>query len=137
MGLEDVLAENDLRMTQPRRLVWEVLTGRNTHMTAQAIAAAVHEKDRTVNTSSVYRTLSLYADLGLARESTFGEDGSRWEPAHSDEMIHLVCESCETVDHHGGEIVNNMRQHLEADHGFTTTQVSVVVKGVCQKCSDT
>jgi len=136
MHLEEMLAENDLRVTRPRRLVWDILTSSNKHLTAQAIAEAVHDQDASVNVSSVYRTLTLFAELNIARETKFGEDGSRWEPAHPDEMIHLVCETCGTVDHHGGQVVSRLRDHLASDHGFISTSINVVVNGTCPACSD-
>ncbi len=135
MHLEEVLAENELRVTRPRRLVWDILRSSNDHLTAQAIADAVHTQDASINVSSVYRALTLFSELGIARESKFGEDGSRWEPAHSDEMIHLVCEKCGTVDHHGGQVVTRLRDHLASDHGFVSSNVNVVVNGTCSNCS--
>ena len=69
MDLESELRVHDLRVTTPRRLVWHVLSHSTDHLTAQAIFEQVNAVDDAVNRSSVYRTLSLFAEIGLARES--------------------------------------------------------------------
>ncbi len=139
MDIDEVLASRELRMTRPRRLVWDVLTSHHTHdthLSAAEVAEHVHMVDETVNVSSVYRALSLFDELGLVRESRLGDDDvSRWEPRHDDDTIHLVCESCGEVQHHHGDAVDRLTTHLAGHHGFTASSVEIVVKGTCEACS--
>ncbi len=136
MEIGATLREHGHRLTQPRRLVWEVLTHSGRHLTAQQIADRVHQADPTVNVSSVYRSLALFSALDLIRESNLGGGGSsRWEPAHPDDQFHLVCEGCGDVQHHAGEIVARTRAHLSADHGFTAGSIELVATGTCDACS--
>lgn len=124
------------RLTGPRQIVWEVVRSAEGHLTVEEITARVHEADPSVNLSSVYRTLALFAEIELVRESNLGTDGaSRWEPAHPDDHFHLVCESCGRVQHHGGDIVETVRSHLAADHGFAAANIELVVTGTCSDCS--
>ena len=71
-----------------------------------------------MNLASVYRSLGLFAELGLARESHTGDDAGEWELSHPDDRFHVVCDSCGRVDHHGGAYVEEIRSHLQSDHGF-------------------
>ena len=136
MDLAEALRTRDLRLTRPRQLVWDVLTSGEHHLTAADIAAEVHRRDASVNLSSVYRALSLFADLRLARESRLGSpEGSHWEAAHADDVIHLVCEGCSTVQHHHGDQIGHLRSHLGTDHGFEATWFDVVVHGRCDACT--
>ncbi len=124
------------RLTEPRRLVWEVVASSGRHLTAQQIAARVHRANPDVNVSSVYRALGLFAELELIRESNLGVDGaSRWEPAHPDEHFHLVCSTCGDVQHHAGEIVARARDHLRSDHAFDAATIDLVATGTCGACS--
>ena len=135
MEIGTLLRERGQRLTEPRRLVWEVLWSANRHLTAQQIADRVQEADPGINVSSVYRSLSLFAELDLIRESHLGVDGaSRWELAHPDDHFHLVCERCGEVEHHAGEIVQRVRSHLAGDHGFLASSVELVATGVCTSC---
>ncbi|MEM9607935.1 MAG: Fur family transcriptional regulator [Actinomycetota bacterium] len=136
MDLATVLRQADFRVTRPRQLVWEVLHDSHAHLSALEIADEVRSLDPTVNTSSVYRTLSLFADLHLVRESRLVDDDSvRWEPIHDDAVIHLVCESCREVLHHDVEVVDELRARLEREAGFLARSVEVVVRGVCGRCT--
>lgn len=134
--LGHVLRGHGYRLTSPRWLVWSVLRSANGHLTAEEIAEAVNQADPTVNISSIYRSLGLFADLDLVRESHLGIDGSgRWEIAHPDDHFHMVCRKCGTVDHHVGELVDQIRSHLGQHHAFSADNVDLVVTGVCENCS--
>ena len=131
IDLDELLRGRGLRATPPRRDVWSVLTMAGGHLTAEQISQQIS----AVNLATVYRTLRLFAEVGLARESQIGIDGaSRWEPAHSDDQFHLVCSGCGSVQHHGGDLVDRVRTHLDADHGFEVKSVSLSVSGLCTKC---
>lgn len=131
-----VLRDHGYRLTSPRWLVWSVLRSAGAHLTAEAIASQVNEADPTVNISSVYRSLTLFEDLDLVRESHLGIDGSaRWEIAHPDDHFHMVCRLCGSVDHHEGELVDRIRSHLTDHHSFAADNVDLVVTGVCGDCA--
>ncbi len=134
--LGEILRDQGNRITEPRLRVWEVLNGARGHMTVEEIVAEVHRVDPSINTSSVYRSLALFADLDLVRESQLGSDeGARWELAHPDDHFHLVCRSCGEVDHHEGDLVDQIREHLSGGHQFDAESVDLVVTGLCSRCA--
>lgn len=131
-----LLHNHGYRLTSARWLVWSVLREAAGHLTAEEIADKVNRADPTINISSVYRSLTLFEDLDLARESHLGIDGSaRWEVAHPDDHFHMVCRECGAVDHHEGELVDQIRSHLRRHHDFMADGVDLVVTGVCGNCS--
>lgn len=133
--LGTVLRDHGYRLTSPRWLVWSVLRSAGGHLTAEEVAGAVNDADPTINLSSVYRSLALFEDLDLVRESHLGIDGSaRWEIAHPDDHFHMVCRKCGSVDHHMGELVDQIRSHLGDHHDFSADNVDLVVTGVCSDC---
>ena len=134
MDMASHLRSAGYRMTPQRQLVWDVLRSSGAHLSAEQIQ---HEISRTVpdfNAASVYRTLRLLEDLGLVSEVQLGDGRGYWELAHTDEVIHLHCRRCGTVDHHGGAMVAEVKAHLGTSHGFTTEAVDVVAHGVCARC---
>lgn len=133
----EVLREHGYRLTRPRRIVWDVLRRAESHLTAEEIAERAQQASPGVNLASVYRSLALLSDLDLVRESRLGEgEAARWEVAHPDEHFHLVCESCGEVTHHGGDLVEQVRDHLGRAHGFAVDSVELVVSGRCVRCAD-
>lgn len=131
--LATTLRSEGHKLTNQRIEVWRVLSGAAGHLTAEEVTARCEPK---VNQASVYRTLSLFNDLGLARESRLGPDGaSRWEVAHPDDVFHLVCTECRRVEHHGGQLVDEIRNHLGSAHHFVADAVELSVRGRCGTCS--
>jgi Fe2+ or Zn2+ uptake regulation protein len=133
--LVELLRPSGHRVTGPRRAVWEALAGGPGHLTVDELADRVSALGHDVDLASVYRTLTLFEGLGLARVSRLGRgDASRWERAHPDEHFHLVCVDCGAVDHHVGELVERVRTHLAEGHGFAAETVELVVTGRCSAC---
>jgi Fur family ferric uptake transcriptional regulator len=133
--LERTLRASGHRVTGPRRVVWRVLEAADGHLTVEDIVARLREAGGSADLASVYRTLALFEQLGLARTSRLGDgDAAHWEVAHPDEHFHLVCEACGDVDHHVGSLVAQIRQHLDEGHGFEPRDVELVVTGRCARC---
>lgn len=138
MSTEDIqalLREHGYRVTQPRRAVWRALVETGGHLTADEIAGLVRESDPGVNLASVYRTLDLFESLELVRESRIGNGAGHWELAHPDEHFHLVCDECGRIEHHVGTLVEDIRAHLSAGHGFQTRDIELIVSGRCADCT--
>lgn len=138
MGSMDVahrLRAEGYRMTPQRQLVWDALRRADGHLSAEEIHGRVIEVVPDFNLASVYRTLTLLAELGLANEVQLGDGKGYWEIAHDDDVVHLHCRLCRVVDHHQGELVAEIREHLATNHGFTPEDVDLVVHGVCARCA--
>lgn len=122
-------------MTLPRQAVWEVLGVASEHLTVEEIAQRVQRRSPGVHLASVYRSMTLLAELDLVRESQFGDGVGRWELAHPDEHFHVVGRGCGQVTHHVGDLVERIRGHLVAGHGFEAESVELVVSGRCASCA--
>ena len=133
---EEVLRQHGQRVTGARVLVWQVLTEASEHLTADAVAERVAQVDPSINLASVYRSLSLFEQLGEVRHSHLGADRSGyWEIGHPDEHFHLVCRNCGTVDHHRGTLVQQIRDHLRSkEHDFAPERIELTVTGLCPSC---
>lgn len=134
--LKDALGEAGHRLTGPRLAVWDAVAAGQSHLTADEIARRVRTSDPSVNLSSVYRSLALFAELGLVRESHLGADEAvHWELAHPDEQFHLKCTSCGRVEHHTGDLVARIESHLADSHGFHADRIELLVSGTCGGCT--
>lgn len=136
MDLEHALRDHGHRITRPRRVVWDVLTGSERHLSAPEIIELVNERDPSINASSTYRVLTLLAELGLVRESRLGDDASTWEPRHADSVIHLVCDGCGVVTHHHTPIIDELAHHLDHAAGFDVGTIDVRANGRCAGCRE-
>jgi Fur family transcriptional regulator, ferric uptake regulator len=137
LDLATTLRTHGHRLTRQRRAVWAALAAARRHLTVEELTTAVVAGGDDVDPASVYRTLALFEELGLARTSRLGgSEAGRWEVAHPDEHFHLVCEGCGEIDHHVGSLVEDITDHLHLGHGFHVTGVELVVTGRCARCAD-
>ncbi len=61
-----VLRERGYRITPQREMVVEVIAHNGRHMTADEVLTEVRKRTRAVNVATVYRTLDLLVEEGLA-----------------------------------------------------------------------
>lgn len=134
MDVAQRLREHGYRLTPQRRVVCQTLTRAERHLSAEEIHARATRDAPELNLASVYRTLTLLGELGLARQVQLGEGPGQWEVAHPDDAFHLVCRQCGVVTHHSGDLVDRVREHLLHGHGFAPEGVDLVVHGVCKAC---
>ena len=135
MNLDEALRSHGHRVTQARRVVWDVLENAGGHLNVHQISDRVHQLDDSINVSSVYRALALFDEMHLVRESRLEDDATTWEVRHEDAVIHLVCSTCGEVHHHDTELIDALRSHLESDANFAPNMIDVRVSGVCRKCA--
>jgi len=136
-GLAEHLRAAGHRITVARRAVWAALSSAHPqHLTVDEVTDRARRAGSEIDRASVYRTLSLLGELGLARMSQLGPaEPVRWEPSHPDEHFHLVCLQCGGIDHHVGDLVAQVREHLDAGHGFRAQTITLSVEGVCADCA--
>jgi Fur family ferric uptake transcriptional regulator len=64
----EYLQERKLKLTPHRQLILEIFLGNEGHRSVEDIYRVVREKDPRVGYTTVYRTMKILADCGLARE---------------------------------------------------------------------
>ena len=84
-----------LKRTAQRDLILDVFLRTEEHMSSEDLYNLVKREDPTVGHTTVYRTLKLLAEAGLAREVRFGDGRTRYEhnykhPHHD----HMICTEC-------------------------------------------
>jgi Fur family iron response transcriptional regulator len=66
--VSQLLESHGIRPTQQRVKVAQVLLSKPTHMTADQLLAALKQSPSRVSKATVYNTLKLFVDHGLARQ---------------------------------------------------------------------
>lgn len=129
------LSSRGLKNTPQRRLIVETFLETTEHVTTEGLYALVRAIDPKVGQATVYRTLRLLCEAGIARELHFGDGMASYEPAKGDHHDHLICTSCgknlEVLD----ETIEELQVKLAAEHGFTLTSHRMYLYGICSECS--
>ena len=129
--LETIFMRSHLRLTKPRRVVFEVLKTTATPLSIASIAESCAAIDRT----SVYRTIDMFLKLDIVKAVPFGWK-QRYELADpfKSHHHHLACVRCGSlVDLHSPKI-EDMISSIASEHGFRAVDHSVEIKGYCGSC---
>lgn len=132
---EHFLEEKGLRMTPQRSLIVDVFLRTERHMNSDDLYNLVKKKDRSIGQATVYRTLKLLLESGIAREVDFGEGMTRYEHEYGHEHHdHLICERCRTSIEVVDPRIEEFQEKLARDHGFAMTRHKLDMFGICAKC---
>ena len=130
------IQKEGLKRTGQRDLILEVFLRAEEHLSSEDLYQLVKKEDPTIGHTTVYRTLKLLTDAGLAREVRFGDGRTHYEHnyKHQHHDHRLICTEC-------GKIIEFYSAELEAiqkchggQHKFDVTQHLLRIIGVCAEC---
>lgn len=130
------LSGKNLKLTSQRRLILDAFMDHGGHVSSEELYDAVKAKEPGIGQATVYRTLKLLYDAGIANEVFFGDGISRYEPNREDEHHdHIVCTEClKQVEFHDPAIEDLQIRQAE-NHGFTLQSHRMVLYGTCRDCT--
>ena len=132
------LRELGLPLTHQREVIGQIQFESSRHLSADDISQQLRERDEHIGKATVYRTVKLLVDVGLAVEHDFDEGFKRYEmragPAHYD---HLICTSCGKVIDFSRPELESMQLAVAAEHGFQPVTRQFKIYGMCIDCSST
>lgn len=132
---EQILKSQGYRLTNQRRVIVRELEVER-HQSAEEIYDRVKEEHPDVGLSTVYRTLDLLTELGIARKEDFGEGYSRYELATERMHHHARCEECGNVIEFNEELMEYLALQVERETGFVTEWHEITLHGRCAACED-
>ncbi len=134
--LEDYLRDRGLKMTLSRETVLDAFLRLERHVTAEELLAAARRLDPSIGQATVFRTIKLLAEAGLAREAVPDEGARRYEHAYRhDHHDHLVCASCGKIVEFRDEAIERAQEAVYRRHGFRPGDHILELKGECPACS--
>jgi Fur family ferric uptake transcriptional regulator len=124
-----------LRLTGQRRAIADIFFKAEGHHSAEEIARLVRERHPGIGPATVYRTLRLLREAGLATGMDTGDGLARYESplrrAHHD---HLVCRTCGRIVEFENDRIEQLQQLVAERHGFVVTDHRLELYGVCGAC---
>jgi Fe2+ or Zn2+ uptake regulation protein len=132
--LSDLLHEHGLRVTSQRLLIERALRDHGGHLTAEQVHELVEPALPGVTQQTVYSTLALLAELGVARRVSAPGPSTRFE-ARTDDHHHMVCERCGAVEDLHVRVPVKRVVGAATERGFAPSGASVTVLGLCAACA--
>jgi Fur family ferric uptake transcriptional regulator len=130
-----VHGEKGLRSTDQRRLIIETFFKSHNHVSIEELLAVVRVNDARVGYATVYRTLKLLAECGVAYERRFGDGLTRYELAddtsHHD---HLICVECGAITEFEEPQIEVLQEAIAAKYGYLLHSHKHEMYGLCPDC---
>lgn len=124
-------------VTRPRMAVAEVFFRMQGHPGIEDLIAKVRRRHPGIGEATVYRTMRLLVEAGLAVPRDFGEGFSRYEACVEDgHHNHLVCTVCGRIIEFTDPAVDAIHQAVTERHGFLGRQHRLEVYGLCRECRE-
>jgi Fur family ferric uptake transcriptional regulator len=133
--LQVYMDKKGLRSTDQRRLIVETFFHADNHVSIEELLAQVRARDPRVGYATVYRTLKLLTDCGVANVRRFGDGLTRYELAddtsHHD---HLICLECGDITEFEEPRFEELQEQIAGKYGFDLRSHKHELYGLCAKC---
>lgn len=124
-----------VRWTNQRQVILDTFIASHEHLTAEELHARVKAIDHTVSAATVYRTINMLVDIGVANKSEFGGGSASFElgvdKQHHD---HLVCLSCGVIVEFHDRQIEELQEQIARQHGFVLLRHRLELYGTCPAC---
>ena len=131
--LIELLHSRGQRVTSQRLVTLRELRRRGQHATAEEIHRAVLDELPGISVPTIYATLDLFVELGLARRietSTAALYDAGLEPHQ-----HAVCRRCGRVQDVDGRLNANALLGAARAAGFQPHGAELIISGLCAECA--
>ncbi len=129
------LEEHNLKHTKQREAILEVFLSATGHVTSEDLYQEVRAKHPHIGYTTVYRTMKLLCEAGLAHEHQFGDGLTRYEIAqeHHD---HLVCTKCGKIVEFECSMIESAQDEIAERYGFRVLRHRHELYGHCPACRE-
>jgi Fur family transcriptional regulator, ferric uptake regulator len=124
-----------LKSTSQRDDIARVFFGSNQHLSVEDLYHAVRKVNPRVGYATVYRTVRLLRECGLAAERHFYDGEARFENVeeqhHHD---HLICERCGRIVEFANDQIEELQETVARKLGFVINRHKMELYGTCAEC---
>ena len=132
-ALAAYLEEHSLKHTRQRDLILDAFLHASGHITSDELHQHIKERDASIGYTTVYRTLKLLVDAGLAQERHFDDGITRYEIEH-EHHDHLVCTKCGKIEEFECAMIEKTQNEIALTYGFQLLRHRHELYGLCADC---
>ena len=134
-ALSAYIERKGLKHSRQRERIAQTFFALSGHVTVEELVARARRDDPRVSVATVYRTMKLLVECGLASARQFGDGQTRYEPsagrAHHD---HLICTGCGDIIEFANERIESLQETVARRHGFEVESHKLELYGRCARC---
>ncbi len=127
------LKEKGLKSTRQRDLIVSEFFKRHQHLTVEELLERVRKIDQGIGYATVYRTLRLLTECGLAFKREFG-GSARFEHSTEHHHDHLICLDCGKIVEFENDRIEKLQAEVCQKNRFKLVNHKMELYGYCEKC---
>lgn len=132
--LTGYMRRKGLKLTRQRETILRAFLAGQKHVAIDGLLAETRRLHPGVGHATVYRTMRLFVEAGIAHEHNFTDGPAQYEPAEAgddDHHDHLICTACDRIVEFENEEIEALQERVAAAHGFRLTDHRMQLFGVC------
>jgi len=134
LELDRYLTSKALKQTRQRRIIVQHFLALNRHVDAEELYARTRNAGHDFGLATIYRTLNLLTEAGLAEQKSFSDGRSVFEVNLPDQHHdHLICLECGHVLEFENSEIEDLQEKVAAKHGFELKSHRLDLFGRCLK----
>lgn len=131
----DYICSKGLKSTRQRDIILNAFLSSEEHVSNEELYLKLRAKHLNIGYSTVYRTLRLFVESGIAREFWFGDGQTRYEHViEGEHHDHLVCSRCKAITEFKNEAIEKLQGEIAISHGFLIETHKLELYGLCSRC---
>ncbi len=131
----DHLKKVGLKRTGQRDTILRTFLDTRDHLSTDELYRLVKKKNSRIGFTTVYRTLKLLAESGLASEVAFNDGISRYERQYQRRSHHhMVCAECGSSVEFFSPDIERTAQEIGRKNRYLPTGHIFQIYGICEKC---
>ncbi|MCS7213931.1 MAG: transcriptional repressor [Candidatus Calescibacterium sp.] len=133
------IKEKGYKITSQRKYIIDVFLKLGGHVSAEDIFEEIKRKSKKdtqakrIGIATIYRTLKILKNLGLASERDFGDGRVRYEVS-SEHHDHLICKECGLTIEFMDEEIEQKQKYVAQKYGFLLVSHRHELIGICPNC---
>lgn len=133
-ALAEYLEQHNLKHTKQREVVLATFLEAKRHVSSEDLYQVVREKHPNVGYTTVYRTMKLLVEAGLATERHFDDGITRYE-IEQEHHDHLVCIKCGKIQEFECDMIERTQREIAARYDFRVLRHRHELYGHCAECA--
>jgi Fur family ferric uptake transcriptional regulator len=129
------LTKNGLKRSEQRELIVDTFLRSERHLSVDDLFKLVHKRRSDIGRTTVYRTLKLLQEAGLALELVL-DGGGRFEREYNREHHdHFICKYCGEIFEFVSDDIERLQDEIAEGIGFVIEGHRHQIYGACRSCN--
>jgi len=132
--LRKYLATKRLKTTKQREIIFEEFFNHTEdHATVEELYERIKARNPNIGFATIYRTMKLFKECGLAFERHFGEGKTRYEPVNftGEHHDHIICQDCKKIICFNDPSIEALLSKIASANNLQITNYRLELYGQC------